>query len=443
MEHRHFYIRIIIFMLLLVGFSGLGVFLYMQETSLILLGIIGLIIIVSGYQILHAFDKIQYKIAYFFNAVENEDSTLYFSENIAHHPTRALHKSLNRINLLIQEAKIKNQEQEQYFAALLETVTTGIVVINANGNILQSNSAAKTLLNYNTLTHIMQLKRVDEKLYDAFASLKEHNRQLVKLSLKNATTQLALQATDFHSRNQTFILESIQDIRKELDTNEIEAWQKLIRVLTHEIMNSITPITSLSDTLLGYYTNPNMEISSTTNQNTVKGLEVIKERGQGLIHFVESYRKLTRLSIPQLKPISVKPLVEHLWMLVKEESATNIHFSLEITPEDLIIDADENQISQVLINLLKNAIQAVESKANPSIKIRAGFQAHRPQIAIIDNGTGISEAVQEQIFIPFFTTKENGSGIGLSISRQIMRNHGGNIRLVSQPEVGSQFVLEF
>lgn len=445
MSTRHFYFRIICYIIGLIGLSGLIIWLYQENTSPIFIVLTAVGILMFGFQILHSFDRIQEKITYFFNAVENEDSTLYYSEKVPHKPLRELHRSLNRINTLIQDAKVKNREQEQYFAALLEQVVTGIVVINENGNILQANSAAKKLLNYSTLTHIVQLKRVDENLYKAFTMLAEGHRQLIKLTHNNTTTQLTLQASSFDSRNKNFLLVAIQDIRNELDAKEVESWLKLIRVLTHEIMNSITPITSLSDTLLSYYEKGTTSPSAETIANTVKGLEVIRERGDGLIRFVTSYRKLTKISPPILKTIEAKPFLEHIILLVANESTqVPIHFVQNITPETLTLDADEGQLSQVLINLIKNAIQAVESIENPTIKIIAKLNKNnRPQIIVSDNGIGIPEEIIEQIFIPFFTTKENGSGIGLSLSRQIMRNHSGTIKVVSKQAKGSQFVLEF
>ncbi len=441
MSTRYFYIRIACYILLLIGFSGLSVWLFLNHYSwgLILLVVLGIIIV--SVKILSVFDKIQQKIAYFFNAVENEDSTLFFPEKVSHKPLKELHKSLNRINFLIKEAKLKNREQEQYFAALLEQVTTGIVVLNSRGNILQANTAAKKLLNYTTLTHIVQLKQVDENLYQAFVMLNEGNRQLVKLTHNSTTMQLMLQATDFKVRNKTFTLVSIQDIRNELDAKEVESWLKLIRVLTHEIMNSITPITSLSDTLLSYYINPTEPVSAKTTENTIKGLEVIKERGSGLMHFVESYRKLTKIATPILKTVELQSFIEHLILLAEDKS---IAFKHRVMPENLSIDADEGQISQVLLNLIKNAKQAVSKVENPTIEIVADLgKNNRPQISVTDNGSGIETELLEQIFIPFFTTKENGSGIGLSISRQIMKNHGGNIRVVSETGKGSRFILEF
>ncbi|WP_116496009.1 sensor histidine kinase [Balneicella halophila] len=205
-------------------------------------------------------------------------------------------------------------------------------------------------------------------------------------------------------------------------------------------MNSITPTTSLSDTLLNYYTSPKEPITPKITENTIKGLEVIKERGVGLIHFVESYRKQTKVSAPVLKTIAAKPFIEHLLLLVEDEK---INFKYEITPENLTIDADEGQISQVLLNLIKNATHALNKVKNPTIKIIAQLNKNnKSQLIVADNGCGISKELLEQIFIPFFTTKENGSGIGLSLSRQIMRNHGGTNSVVSEVGQGSQFVLE-
>lgn len=445
MSARHFYIRIAVYIILLVVLSGSGVWLFLANKNLIFLIPIILGILIFSFQVLHSFDKIQGKITYFFNAVENEDATLYYPEKIANKPLRELHKSLNRVNSLIREAKLKNREQEQYFAALLEQVATGIVVINPNGNILQANSAAKKLLNYKTLTHIVQLKRVDENLYKAFTMLTKGHRQLIKLTHNDTTTQLTLQASNFNAQDENFSLVSIQDIRNELDAKEIESWQKLIRVLTHEIMNSITPITSLSDTLLGYYKETTTSPSSQTVKNTVKGLEVIRERGDGLIRFVASYRKLTKISPPVIETITVKPFIEHIVLLFTSETTnTPICFEQETIPETLTLNADEGQISQILINLIKNAIEAIESVENPTIKIIAKQnQNDCLQISVSDNGIGIQEELIEQIFIPFFTTKENGSGIGLSLSRQIMRNHRGNIKVISKQGKGSMFVLEF
>lgn len=434
MYRQNFYFRLGLYIFLLIVFSG-GLFLLAQASSwyavLPTLGIVWMV-----YDIIRVFNQIPKKISYFFNAVENEDSTLLFPEKIQHKPTKEMNQSLNRINRLIQEVKLRNREQEQYYSMLLEQVATGIVVMNENGSILQANSSAKRLLNYQELTHIEQLKRIDTNLHQAFFRLKEESsHQFVKVTHRNRVTQLSLQATTFKNHEKALRIVSIHDISNELDAKEIESWQKLIRVLTHEIMNSITPITSLSETLLKYYLPPEKPVDEKTVTNTVKGLEVINERGVGLIRFVESYRKLTKLSNPVLKPIVLKNLIEHLLLLLENEpNFHRIRFHVETDSPNLSVEADEMQLSQVFINLIKNAMQAVENVAEPRITIRAhSTSGGRCEIKMIDNGPGIPSEIREQIFIPFFTTKENGSGIGLSLSRQIMKNHGGSIEVASSP----------
>ena len=434
MYQRNAFLRLTIYLLLLIAFSGVLFVLARVASWYTILPGIGVVWMV--YSIFRTFNRVPEKISYFFNAIENEDSTLLFSEDIQHKATKELNMSLNRVNRLIQEVKLRNREQEQYYSMLLEQVVTGIVVVNENGNILQANSSAKELLNYQSLTHIEQLKRVDENLHLAFLRLRQESaHQFVKVVHRNTVTQLSLQATTFKDHEKILRIISIHDISNELDAKEIESWQKLIRELTHEIMNSITPITSLSETLLKYYIPSGKPIDEKTVANTVKGLEVINERGVGLIRFVESYRKLTKLSQPILKPIVLKNFIEHLLLLL--ESEPNFHrisFHVETGTPDLQVEADEAQLSQVFINIVKNAIQAVENVAEPHITIRTrSIENGRNEIQVIDNGPGIPAEIMEQIFIPFFTTKENGSGIGLSLSRQIMKNHGGNIDVVSSP----------
>ena len=443
MNHRNPNLRITLYIILLILLSGT---MFLLARISLWYTVLPLAVIVwLALAIIRIFNRVPEKISYFFNAVENEDSTLYFSETIQHRSTKELNTSLNRVNRLIQDVKLRNREQEQYYGTLLEQVATGIVVINENGNILQANSSAKKLLNYQSLTHIEQLKRVDPNLHQAFLLLKEEStHQFVKTTHHNTIRHLSLQATTFKDHKKTLRIISIHDISNELDAKELESWQKLIRVLSHEIMNSITPITSLSETLLNYFIPPEKPVDKTTVANTVKGLEVINERGIGLIRFVESYRKLTRLSKPVLKHIDLRNLIEHLLLLLENEpDFQRIQFSVETgtsdinvetgTP-DISVEADEAQLSQVLINLIKNAMYAVKDVANPHISVRAHYsQNGRCEIEVIDNGPGIPPEIMEQIFIPFFTTKENGSGIGLSLSRQIMKNHGGSIETVSSP----------
>ncbi len=436
MFFRNTFIRLITYVFLLIAFSAISTWIILSSASNLYSIIPILVVALFVYRIIKIYNTTPEKIAYFLNAVENEDSMLHFPEKTRHKANAEMNKSLNRVNKLIQEVKIRNREQEQYYSLMLEQVATGIVVVNENGNVMQANSAAKNLLNYQSFNHIEQLKRIDTNLFNTFYRLKNgETHQFLKLTYKNNITHLSLRATSFLSHGDNLRIISVHDISNELDAKELESWQKLIRVLSHEIMNSITPITSLSETLLNYFIPPEKPLDKKTVANTVKGLEVINERGTGLIRFVESYRKLTRLSKPVLKHVNLRNLIEHLMLLLENEADfQRIQFNVETETPDICIKADEAQLSQVLINLIKNAMYAVKDITEPRISVRAHYtQNGRCEIQVIDNGSGIPPEIMEQIFIPFFTTKENGSGIGLSLSRQIMKNHGGSIEAVSSP----------
>ena len=436
MFFRNTFIRLITYVFLLIAFSAISTWIILSSASNLYSIIPILVVALFVYRIIKLYNTTPEKIAYFLNAVENEDSMLHFPEKTLHKANAEMNKSLNRVNKLIQEVKIRNREQEQYYSLMLEQVATGIVVVNENGNVMQANSAAKNLLNYQSFNHIEQLKRIDTNLFNTFYRLKNgETHQFLKLTYKNNITHLSLRATSFLSHGDNLRIISVHDISNELDAKELESWQKLIRVLSHEIMNSITPITSLSETLLNYFIPPEKPLDKKTVANTVKGLEVINERGTGLIRFVESYRKLTRLSKPVLKHVNLRNLIEHLMLLLENEADfQRIQFNVETETPDICIKADEAQLSQVLINLIKNAMYAVKDITEPRISVRAHYtQNGRCEIQVIDNGSGIPPEIMEQIFIPFFTTKENGSGIGLSLSRQIMKNHGGSIEAVSLP----------
>jgi nitrogen fixation/metabolism regulation signal transduction histidine kinase len=348
-----------------------------------------------------------------------------------------LNESLNKLNELIKTIKFGLQEQEQYFKTILEQVSIGVITINQSGNIFLSNSAARHLLNREQLTHVNQLMQVDKKLFSAIKYLRPGDHKLISFNSSAGTVQLSMKSTAFNTADQNFQLVAIQDIKNEMETKELESWIKLIRVLTHEIMNTIAPITSLSQTISGYFKNLDGKIpDQKTIGNTVKGLEIINERGNGLISFVENYRQLTRLPQPQKKKIVVNRFLESTVTLLQvdpKNEKTQIEWDCK--PAELEIVADEKQIAQVLINLVKNAEEALKNQENGKISIKAEINKNdRTQISVIDNGLGIPGDLLDKIFVPFFSTKENGSGIGLSLSRQIMQMHGGTLKVESQPQ---------
>jgi len=390
------------------------------------------------------------KIRFFFDSVRNDDSNLSFPVGTRNAGLSELYQSMNTVNQQIQQLKIENRQQEQYFGILLEHLATGIITYDNQGFILHANSSAKKLLSIDVLTHLKQIERKDQKLYQTINSIKPNERRLIAITTEQGEIQLSLKATSFRTNDKELVILSIQDIKNELDEKEIESWMKLIRVLMHEIMNSITPITSLSESLSNIYSTGGKpvlpdKVNSKTIATTLLGLNVIKEQGKGLMSFVESYRKLTRVPEPEKKLFKVADLMSRVQILYNSlEKSDRIDLSVSLKNPDLEIFADQNLISQVLINLLKNALEANENNRNGKIRIAASVDINNhPEICVIDNGPGISEENLDEIFVPFFTTRQNGSGIGLSISKQIMKAHEGNLKVRSVPGKETLFCLTF
>ncbi len=437
MASNNFY-RNIIFRSCLLAFSALLMgWLFFDKNSFIPGILTALIFIFQVVELINYLNRTNTKIAFFFDAIRNDDSTLNFPEKTGNKSLNELNTSLNKVNELIKNIKFELQEQEQYFKTILEQVSIGIISFSEKGNIYLSNTAARTLLGHEHLTHIDQIAQIDMKLYSAIKELQPGDRKLVSFNSKTGIVQLSLKSTLFKTAQDTFQLVAIQDIKTELETQELESWIKLIRVLTHEIMNTVAPITSLSQTILEYFKNLNGQLpSEKIIANTIKGLEVINERGTGLIGFVETYRKLTRIPQPDKKPVSVAHLFENTVMLIKSEPENeNIQVSWEIKPQDLEIVADNKQIAQVLINLLKNSVEALKNQPGGKIMLKSEINTdNKVFISVTDNGPGITTELLDKIFIPFFTTKENGSGIGLSLSRQIIQMHGGSLKVDSKPK---------
>ncbi|MFY0624915.1 MAG: PAS domain S-box protein [Reichenbachiella sp.] len=386
------------------------------------------------------------KITYFFDAVRNEDSTLHFSEKVQNKTERELNISLNKVNKLIQTARRNQISQEKYYSYILEKSVTGFMTYEKEGKVLLTNSAAQKLLGYSHLTQISQLARVNEKLYLAFKSLESGVDRMVKFNTEKEAVQLSLKPSSITIKGKELILVAINNIKSELEEQEIESWIRLIKVLTHEIMNSVTPITSLAETISEFYEDESNVKKSNLDpgiiENTVKGLNIIKQRGNGLITFVDSYRRLTKVPVPIKESFEVKQFLENIRILVSQEpNFKKARFTVSVSEEVDQVLADEAQLSQVLINLSKNALESLNDRSDGFVKLEAHIDNEQLQISVSDNGTGISPEVLEQIFIPFFTTKEQGTGIGLSLSHHILRLHGGSLQVNSIEGKGTTFVL--
>ena len=411
---------------------------YFQQWAIVALGFV--LLVGLAFSTAHALNRTNEQISYFFNAIRNEDSTLHFPVMTKSKVINELNSSMNRLNELISEAKMQNRSQEQYYQTILEHAATGLLTYDERGNILLANSAARRLLGCEPLTHMLQLEKVQEGLSVEFEKVKTKGHKLLHLTNERGSMQLSVRATSMVARDQHLTLLSIQDIRNELDEKETESWIRLIRVLTHEIMNSIAPITSLSETMLGYYIASDeprrpVEISEAMIGNTIKGLSVIQERGKGLVNFVDLYRKLTHLHNPVYKNFNLQLFLEKTKLLLCSELNFNrVNFSVNLQNPDMMLNADENLLSQVIINLVRNSWEALRNQDDGDIAIKAYANDNlQTVIEVIDNGPGIPASLLDKIFVPFFTTRENGSGIGLSLSRQIIRLHGGSLTVQSVP----------
>ncbi len=364
------------------------------------------------------------KIIYMLEALENSDSGLRFSETDGTWSNRVINELINRVSNILNEAKSETIQQEKYYELILSCINTGIVVLNDSGYVFQKNNEALRLLGLEVFTHVRQLEKIDPLLMERIAGARPGDTSQLAFANERGNIHLSIRVSEINIRNEHLRILTLNDINSELDEKELDSWIRLIRVLTHEIMNSVTPITSLSDTLLSIAENSNDEIKN--------GLQTISTTGKGLLSFVESYRKFTRIPTPEPTLFYVKAFTERMVELTRHQhNCSHISIYVHIEPSDLILHADENLISQVMINLLKNSVQAIGNEENGKIDIRA-FSNEQDEVIIevSNNGPRIEPEVAEQIFIPFFTTKEGGSGIGLSLSRQVMRVSGGSLTLM-------------
>ncbi len=363
-----------------------------MDYKLIIIIVLLLVAVVGYVRLYRHYHRNIKKVTFLFDAIDNGDFSFNFPTEKGFKEDKILHKSLNRIKLFLQHTREEQMDREKYYEQILNAVDTGILVVDSHNNILQHNQAALRLLDTDVLTHMNQVKG---KLKDEH--LAKHETQAM---LKDKRVRII----------------ALSDVSHELSNQEVDSWIKLIRVLTHEIMNTITPVTSLSETLL---------TRVTEDKDLKQGLETIHKTGTELLAFVNNYRRFTHVPQPQPALFYVEPFLERMALLCNHE------VEISVSPKDLLAYADESLLSHVVTNLLKNAVEAFKEKEKLSfIRLQAYANAQESIIIDVSNNAGlIPEDVASHIFIPFFTTKPEGSGIGLSLSRQIMRVSGGSLSL--------------
>jgi nitrogen fixation/metabolism regulation signal transduction histidine kinase len=378
----------------------------------------------------------------FFQAVKYEDFFETF-HGLKGSVSTELHSEFNRVIQDFKSVRLQREEQFHFLQTVVSHVGLSLISYDTDGNIELINGTACKLLRCKKIRNIESLRILSEDLIEALKGIKSGERRIVKVVHDGDILMLSMHATQFKRRGINFKLVTIQDIRSELEEKELEAWQKLIRVLTHEIRNSITPITSLANTTVDLL--KSIEVDSEDMEDAKLAIKTIQKRSGGILKFVEAFRSLYKVPQPDISKVEMADLLSHIKMIVSEGlEAHSVSACYLCTPGDISFMADQELIEQVLINLVRNSIQALDGVENPAIDVSAFIdQAGRIKISVIDNGKGIREEEQEKIFIPFFTTKSDGSGIGLSLSRQIMRLHKGSITVVSTPHKETVFTLTF
>ena len=365
-----------------------------------------------------------------------------------HHKGRTfgeMYDAFNQINKKFLNIKAEKEANHQYMQTIVEHISVGLLVFDEKGNIFLMNKALQSLLKKPYLVSIQSLKAINPMLFEVVEKLKTGDKELLKISIDNDLVHLAIQATEFKLREESLKLLSFQNIQSELEEQELLAWQKLIGILRHEIMNSITPIVSLTSTIKSMMGDGTEPLDKETMQDIKDGLGAIQKRSEGLMHFTETYRNLTRLPPPKFEAVDARHLIERIFTLFKPLTDKHgILFNIQLPTTPVTFDVDAELIEQVLINLLKNAIEAVKEKETDKKMIVIAAQKSTSGLVTIDvsdNGIGIPPKVLEQIFVPFYTTKNEGSGIGLNLSRQIVRMHKGRISVQSKEGEGTVFTI--
>ena len=392
--------------------------------------------------------KVHVELDQFVESIHYRDFSRHFDVKHAPPELQPMRQGFNEINSTFKVMSKEKETQYQYLQKILELVDTGILSYQQeDGVVVWMNESLKKMLQLPYLKTIHSLSRRDEVLYKEIISLKPAETKIATAHLEKTSFKILLSATAFQTDGKKFKLIAFQNVNEALDETEAKAWQKLLSVMTHEIMNSIAPISSLAETLKNRLQESmkNLNNDSGSLDDLVLGIDTIKRRSEGLLKFAETYRNLNKITTPNLKKVYARDLFENLQQLMQPTlDQKNIEMEIILMDTDLILDIDASLVEQVLINLVVNGIEAVKGKEGARVMLSAFLSPNsKPMIKVADNGTGMSEQVLENIFIPFFTTKKNGSGIGLSLCKQIMMLHKGNIQVQSKEGEGTAFVLQF
>jgi two-component system nitrogen regulation sensor histidine kinase NtrY len=449
MIYKRFYVWIVVQIILISLTPVLFWFVFSKEYMVVTTYSLLALWILQIVYLIWYINKTNRDLSRFFNAFQYQDSTLVFNEHKKDKAFQNLHQSFNHIINAFGKVKIEKEKDFVFFQNTVELVGVGLLAFDHKGNVRLCNKAFKDLFLVKEFQNISELECIEGEFPDFLFRVKTGTQNLRKYLVKSRILKLAIKAVDFRLEEDCIKLIAFQDIKNAIDKGEMDAMHKLIRVFTHEIMNSVSPISMLSGSLIDLYEKngdqPCKEIlSDGAISNTLMGLKTIRKRSKGLMAFVDEYKNLTQLPKPHFELLSVEKLFSHIDTLFKEEfKSEKIEFTYHLHDSQQELIADEKLISQVLINLIRNSIEALVNTESKSISISTGEGNPVNFIIVRDNGKGIPNDVIDTVFTPFFTTKEKGSGIGLNLSRQIMSLHGGTISVRSKPDILTEFSLQF
>jgi two-component system, NtrC family, nitrogen regulation sensor histidine kinase NtrY len=403
------------------------------------------------YQVLEFYrflQKAHAELEQFVESIHYRDFSRYFDVKHAPIEIQPLRQGFNDINTTFKVMSKEKETQHQYLQKILELIDTGILSYEEKeGEVIWMNEALKRMLQLPYLKKIQSLIRRDESLYNEIISLRPGESKVATAHPDKEMFKVLLSATTFQTEGKIYKLIAFQNVDEALDETESKAWQKLLSVMTHEIMNSIAPISSLAQTLKLRLQQSHAELS--TNSGTLDdlelGIDTIKKRSEGLLKFAETYRNLNKITTPNLKKVHVGDVFENIYQLMQPTlKQKNIELEIVLKETDLVLEVDPSLIEQVLINLVVNAMEAVKDRPEPRIVLSAYVSSTKKTVLkVADNGIGMPEELLDKIFIPFFSTKKSGSGIGLSLCKQIMMLHKGNIQVQSVDKEGTAFLLQF
>lgn len=447
-----FKFRIITRILLLTATIILFSFLVFKMNFIFVTATVAILAVLQVISLIHFAEKTNRDLSRFLLSIRYDDTSQSFSSKGLGTSFNDLKEAFGAVMRKLQETRSEKEVHARYLNTIIRHVGIGLIVYKPDGEVDLINNAAKKILRITALKDINNLKPLYPELAGTLLNLRHSEKKLVKLKRDDETGLLSIFGHPFVLKEEEFILVSIQNIQEELEEKEMEAWQNLIRVLTHEIMNSITPISSMSSSILeilshhekdGVYTGS--DITPEEMDDIAGAFETITKRSLGLMNFVNNYRSMTLIPKPKFQIIALSEFFQNLERLMNDELKDNgIILKWSVDPESLELSGDPDLMEQVMINLLLNAIHAVTGREKPVIEMSARLASEGAIIiAVEDNGVGIVEEALDKIFIPFFTTRENGSGIGLSLSRRIIRLHKGTIRVKSVVDKGSVFTLRF